>query len=303
MSVATRLAMDIGHSSTKNMANNTFSKIPTSVSYYTDSGIDFGEKNVYEFEGEKYVIGEAANEEAFATTDYSFLQKIAPVVAYHVIKKLGLSGPIELRTGLSLTDWNHKDEFVERLRNITVNGETIETYPRVVGPQGDGAYTTYLIENNLTEHPRSMVIIEIGYRTINFLLYENGVPQQNKCQGFPGHGVVSIINPFRKYLESKYKMPFSEQEALKIFTTGSLTLGGVTQDEIPLKIAELKNQFVQKLMKSILVSEKKTLMFAEKVLIAGGGVYFLRDVPFPNNVVWNNAPYEMANVYGYYMAK
>ena len=98
-------------------------------------------------------------------------------------------------------------------------------------------------------------------------------------------------------------MPFSEQEALKIFMSGTLTIGGAVQENIPAKIAELKNKFVQKLMKSVLVSEKKILMMSEKVLIAGGGAYFVRDVPLPDNTVWNHAPYEFANVKGYMLAQ
>lgn len=300
----TKLGEDIGYSSTKIMINGEFYKVPTSISYANDVGIDFGEANIYEFEGEKYYVGEAATDESFTTTDYAFLYKFSPLITYHIIKKLNLSGPIEMRTGLALSDWSKREEFAARLTDITVNGETIQISPRIVGPQGDGAYTSYIVENGLTTNPpKSLSIIEIGYRTVNFLHYENGKAQQAKCKGFPGHGAVSIIKPFSNYLETTYGMPFSEQESLKIFMSGVLTIGGVVQEEIPYKIADLKNKFVQKLLKSVLVSEKKILMMSEKVLIAGGGAYFVRDVPLPENTVWNVAPYEFANVKGYMLAE
>lgn len=300
--MATKLGEDIGYSSTKIQFNGEFYKVPTSIMFANDIGIDFGESNIYEFEGEKYYVGEAATDESFTTTDYAFLYKFGPLITYHIIKKLGITGDIDLRTGLALSDWAKKDEFRERLSNITVNGETLNITVRIVGPQGDGAYTAYLVENNLTTPPRSLSIIEIGYRTVNFLHYENGVPQQNKCKGFPGHGAVSIIKPFSNYLESTYGMPFSEQEALKIFMSGTLSIGGVVQETIPEKIADLKNKFVQKLLKSVLVSEKKILMMSDAVLIAGGGTYFVRDVPMPPNTVWNQAPYEFSNVKGYMLS-
>lgn len=299
----TKVGIDIGYSSSKIQYNGEFYKIPTSISYSNDVGISFGEANIYTFEGEQFYVGEAATDEAFTTTDYTFLAKFAPLIIYHIIKKLGIKGEIELRTGLALSDWDKQGEFFARLSAITVNDETLQLTPRIVGPQGDGAYIAYLAENNLfTTPPKTLSIIEIGYRTVNFLYYENGKAQQNKCKGFPGHGAVSIMKTFTNYLESTYGMPFSEQEALKIFMSNELSIGGSVQAAIPEKIADLKNKFVQKLMKSVLISEKKTLMLSEKVLIAGGGAYFVRDVKLPENTVWNQAPYEFANVKGYMLA-
>ena len=296
--MATKLGEDLGYSSAKIQFNGEFYKVPTSISFANDIGIDFGEANVYEFEGEKYYVGEAATDESFTTTDYAFLYKFGPLITYHIIKKLGITGEIDLRTGLALSDWAKKDEFRERLSSITVNGETLIIDAKIVCPQGDGAFRAYIAQNNIAIIPKSFSVIEIGYRTINFLHYENGVAQQSKCKGFPGSGAVSIIKPFSNYLESTYGMKFSEQESLKIFMSNSLSIGGTIQEDIPLKIADLKNKFIQKLLKSVLISEKKILMMSDAVLIAGGGAYFVRDVPMPPNTVWNNAPYEFANVYG-----
>ena len=298
------LDIDIGYSACKILFNNEFYKVATSISFANDVGIDFGENNVYEFEGEKYYVGEAASDESFTTTEFSFLQKFGPLILFHIIKKLGIQGDVLLKTGLALSDWNKREDFRQRIESITVNGETINTNARVVAPQGSGCYNTYIVENNLTEnHPNSMSVIDIGYRTINFLYFEKGKPQQNKMKGFPGHGVVSIIKTFTNQLEQKTGMNFSEQEALKIFMSGSFSLGGVQQEEITLLIADLKSKFIQKLMNSVLTSEKKILMLSDAVLIAGGGSYLIRDVGMPPNTVWNKQPAEFSNVYGYSLIK
>jgi len=295
-----KISIDIGYSSSKILFNGQYYKVPTSISYANDAGIEFGENSTYEFEGEKYYVGEQASDESFVTTDFKFLMKFSPLIVFHIFKKLGIVGDISLNTGLALTDWSKREEFKERLQFLKVNDETVATNVKVVGPQGSGAYNAFIIENSLQEnHPETCSVIDIGYRTINFLYFERGVPSQTKMKGFPNHGVVSIMKPFSNYLETTYGMNFSEQEALKIFMNKSFTLGGVPQDNIPAVIDDLKNKFVQKLMNSVLVSEKKTLMLSEKVLVAGGGAYYIQDVRMPQNTVFNNDPKEFSNVYGY----
>ncbi|RLA81355.1 MAG: hypothetical protein DRG78_09315 [Epsilonproteobacteria bacterium] len=296
-----KITIDIGYSSSKILFNGEFYKVPTAISFAADTGIEFGESIVYEFEGDKYYVGEqAGNDEAFVTTDYKFLNKFAPLIVYHIFKKLGIAGDINLITGLALTDWGKRSEFTERLQFLKVNDETVATNVEVVGPQGSGSYAAYIAQENLqNDIPKTMCVIDIGFRTINFLYYENGNVQQSKLKGFSGHGVVSIIKPFTNYLESTYGLPFSEQEALKIFMENEFYMGGIVQEAIPVKIAELKNQFIQKLLSSILISEKKLLMTSQKVLMCGGGAYFIRDVQLPPNVVYNTEPLEFSNVLGF----
>ena len=296
-----RVIIDFGYSSAKILYNGEYYKVPTAISFANDAGIQFGESSVYDYQGDKYYVGEAATDEAFTTTDYEFLKKFGPLMAFHILKKLNLlDQDIELITGLALTDWDKRQDFQDTLQFLKVNDATIATNCKVVMPQGSGAYNAYIAENNLYEAPpKTMVVIDIGYRTINFLYYEKGVANQTRMKGFPGHGIVSIMKTFSNYLETTYGMPFSEQEALKIFMDKELSLGGVPQEEIPVFIADLKIKFMQKLRNSILVSEKKTLGFADKVLMAGGGAYYIEDMEFPPNIVFNKNPKEFSNVFGY----
>lgn len=302
------LGIDIGYSSTKIKFNNEFYKVPTSISFANDMGIEYGENNVYAFEGEKYYVGESASDEAFTTTDYKFLFKFAPLIIYHIIKKLNIAGPMTVKTGLALTDWSKREEFQQRINIIKVDDQIITTGAKVVGPQGSGAYNSYISDNALFDKlPNKMSVIDIGYRTINFLYYEKGVAQQNRMKGFPGHGVVSIIKTFTSMLESTYGINFSEQEALKIFMDGHFSFGGTVQEQIPAMIEDLKNKFKTKLMQSVLVSENKLLQLSDKVLITGGGSYFLKNTPMPPNTCWSSdagrMPDEFANVSGYMLVQ
>lgn len=296
------LGIDLGYKGTKIWWENQFYKIASTINYYNDSGIKFGETDVYEFEGEKYVVG-VPTDDSFVTTDYAFLHKFGPLIVFHIIKKLGITEPVEIRTGLALVDWGDqekRDAFIERLSTITCNGETVTNEVTLVGPQGDGSFRSYIVSNNLQEAiPNKISIIDIGYKTINFLHYVKGKPDEQKSKGFPDHGVVTIIKPFTAYLEHRYNVPFSEQEAAEIFLDNRFTFGGVEQENVVEKIEEAKIHFVQKLMNSILVSEKKTLQLSDVVVISGGGAYMLQDIDLPPNVVIGDQFLEFDNVKGY----
>ena len=300
-----RLGLDIGYSQTKIGTPDKLYKLPTAISYAIDSGINYGEDEVYEFEGKKYRVGDVAIDEAFTTTNYKFLHKYAPLILFHVLNKLDLVGPqgltqqIDLRTGLALTDWSHKDEFIQRISNFEVNGIKIQISNITVIPQGAGVYYDYLATKMNGQVPSPASVIDIGYNTINFLYFEDNLPIKNKCKAMPGHGVVSIIRPFTNWLETKYSMKFTEQEAIKILLRNKFIFNGEEQEDVTKMINELKMNFVDKLFNSILVSEKKLLGTSEKVILAGGGAYFLKDVQFPSNVDFVIENYELSNVRGY----
>jgi len=297
------LGIDLGYSSVKISYNDQLYKIPSMINFYNESGIQFGNIQKYKFEDSMYTVGESTSDDSFTTTDYQFLFKFAPLMIYHIIKQLEITGRPHIKTGLALIDWGDeakREEFANRIRTLNVNDETIECDVDLVGPQGNGSFRSYINNNNLYENiPNKMSIIDIGYRTINFLNYEKGVPNPTKSKSFPDHGVVSIIKPFTNMLENKYGVNFSEQEAIKIFLDNKFTFGGLEQEEIPEAILEAKHKFVQKLINSILISEKKTLQLSDIVLISGGGAYMLKDMEMPPNVVFGQGIHEFENVQGY----
>jgi len=295
------LGEDIGYSSTKVSFKGKEVRFPTAICFATDVGTQFGEEDVYEFEGQKYYVGkEAVGEESFTTTEYKFLYKFGPLLTYHVLKKFNehnLDVPVELRTGLSITDWGNMKEFKERLSQITVNGETIDLNVKII-PQGAGVIVDWVNNNNNGEFPDRISVIDIGHNTINFLSYVNGKPVRKDTNGYPGHGVTSILKPFTKFLENTYSMTFSEQEAIQIFIKGQFKFNGKYDEKIGEKIAEFKGQFVTKLFNSVLSNDKKTIAISDKVLIAGGGALLLGDTKFPSQVEMVQDPV-MSNVRGF----
>lgn len=295
------IAIDIGYGAAKIAYKDKISSFPSAVCFATDVGISYGDENIYNFEGDRYYVGkEAADSESFATTEYKFLFKFAPLLIYHILNSFELSKlkkPIVIKTGLSIVDWGKKDEFVERISNIEVNGECIETDVRII-PQGAGCAIDWAYYNNDGEYPDKLSVVDIGFQTINLVHFENGKPQRKNMKSYPGHGVSSIIKPFTAYMENKFAVTFSEQEAIRVFVKGSFKYNGEEQTEVHEKIVELKSQFVKKMFQSVLVNDKKLLAMSDTVIIAGGGSYLLQDIPFPPNVVFVEVP-EFSNVRGF----
>lgn len=296
------IGIDIGYSSCKVSFRDKVAKFPTAISFATDIGFQYGEENVYEFEGERYYVGkEAADAEAFATSDYSFLSKFAPLLIYHILSKFEqteITEPIVVKTGLAIVDWPKKDEFAERISEFTVNGQTIKVQPVLI-PQGAGCAGDWVYYNNDGEYPDRLTVIDIGYNTINLISFVNGKPVRKDMKSYPGHGVSSIIKPFTGFMENKFAVTFSEQEAIAIFVKGEFKYNGEVQEDVSAKIHELKGQFVKKLFQSVLRNDRKIMSLSDVALIAGGGAYLLQDVPFPDNTHFVDAPFEFSNVRGY----
>jgi plasmid segregation protein ParM len=302
------IAIDVGYGFTKVVYEGVEIKFPTAISFYTDNGISYGDSVVYEFEGERYVVGtNAEGTETFATTSYSIIEKFGPLFIYHILNKFEnakLQMPIEIRTGLALVDWNKKEEFAKRISEFSVNGENIKTKPIIV-PQGVGVFNAYRFKEPSAEK-ENITILDIGYNTINLINIEKNKPRPDRSKSYPGHGVSSIIKPFVGLLENRYKFSFSEQEAVQIMLKEKFTFNGEVQEDITEYIKSEKRKFIQKLFNSVLVNDKKVLGLSDKVIIAGGGAYMLKNVGLPNNCIFlkkNNEEdaFEFANSRGYYL--
>jgi plasmid segregation protein ParM len=297
-----KLAIDVGYSSTKVKYDGKLHKLQSAISFATDLGIDYGEDDVVKYKEETYYVGDAAvGLETFTTTDFGFKSNFDPMIVYHVLKKLNLvedakNNNIKLYLTLALADWKHKDTYLEIFKTFDIDDIQLGFNDITLLPQGAGAYMAYVGKKGA--HPVSAAVIDIGFNTINFLVYENGQPKRAHSKGYSGHGVSSILRPFATYLESTFNMPFGEAEALKIFMQGKFIFNGNDQIQVQKKIHELKAQFVKKLFNSVLTGEKKILATSEVVLLAGGGCYLLEGINFPPNVTLTEKPYEFANIVG-----
>jgi len=306
-----KIAIDIGYGQTKIKYKEKIVKFPTSIGLFTNTGIEYGDTNIYEFEGEKYLVGsENVLNESFSTMDFNFILKFAPLIIYHILKKFDLAGrpkPFQVNTGLALVDWTQENlkKFKERLSNFEVNGEKVNIDVKLV-PQGVGIYMNYskngskVKEENLDLSKMNVVVIDIGYNTINLLHINKGKFQRPTSKSYPGHGVSSLIKPFRLFLENKFKVKFTDQEAMGYAIEEKMKWNGVEQKDVIDYIKDEKRKFVLKLFKSVLQDELPLLGRSDMVLISGGGAYLLQNAKLPPHYVIDDEPMEFSNVKGYY---
>ena len=302
-----KIAIDIGYGQTKIKYKDKITKFPTSIALFTDTGIEYGDTNVYDFEGEKYLVGsENVLNESFSTMNFNFIYKFAPLIIYHILKRFDMVNrpkPMQVNTGLALVDWTEENvkKFKERLSEFEVNGDKIQLTTNLV-PQGVGIYMNYQnTHKNEDLKKLNMVVIDIGYNTINLLHINKGKFQRPTSKSYPGHGVSSLIKPFRMYLENKFKTSFTDQEAMQIAIDEYMLWNGVEQEEVIEHIKNEKKKFVFKLFKSVLQDELPLLGRVHKVLISGGGAYLLQNAKLPPHYVIDNEPMEFSNVKGYYL--
>jgi len=295
------LPIDLGYSAGKMLFNNKIYKYQSSINYAGAVNLEYGDgTQVYEFEGEKYTVGQPS-ETSFVTTNFEFITKFGPLMMYHATKLLGLdlkNNTIVFSTGLAISDWPRRQEFVERIASVKeINGEAVDFKIGSIIPQGAGVYYDFLNDNPEVAE-QNVFVIDGGYNTVNTMSFKKGVPDRNKAAAHIGAGVSTIIKEFTKYMELTYNLPFSEQEALEKFIEKRFVYKGIEQKQVTEKIDELKKQFIQQLFKSILVSEQKLLNTSDVVIIGGGLAYFL-NVPMPSNARFVKDPYEFSNVRGY----
>jgi plasmid segregation protein ParM len=302
-----KIAIDIGYGQTKIKYKDKIVKFPTSIALFTDTGIEYGDTSVYDFEGEKYLVGsDNTLNESFSTMSFEFIYKFAPLIIYHILKKFDLAGkpmPLQINTGLALVDWTKENvqKFKERLSEFEVNNDKIQLITNLV-PQGIGIFMNYNAnhkDENLAK--QNVVVIDIGYNTINLLHINKGKFQRPTSKSYPGHGVSSLIKPFRAYLENKFKTSFTDQEAMQYAIEEKMFWNGIEQKEIEKYIKDEKRKFVLKLFKSVLQDELPLLGRAHKVLISGGGSYLLQNAKLPPHYVVDDEPMEFSNVKGYYL--
>jgi len=307
-----KIAIDIGYGQTKIKYKEKIVKFPTSIGLFTNTGIEYGDTNIYEFEGEKYLVGsENVLNESFSTMDFNFILKFSPLIIYHILKKFDLAGrpkPFQVNTGLALVDWTQENlkKFKERLSNFEVNGEKVNIDVKLV-PQGVGIYMNYskngskVKEENLDLSKMNVVVIDIGYNTINLLHINKGKFQRPTSKSYPGHGVSSLIKPFRLFLENKFKTKFTDQEAMGYAIEEKMKWNGIEQKDVIDYIKDEKRKFVLKLFKSVLQDELPLLGRSDMVLISGGGAYLLQNAKLPPHYVIDDEPMEFSNVKGYYL--
>ncbi|EAJ7530409.1 plasmid segregation protein ParM [Campylobacter jejuni subsp. doylei] len=294
-----KIAIDIGYGDTKVFLNGKTLKFPSAVSEVRQAQVDLSETktDIYTYNGTQYRVGEKAITNAIATRGFNFLNKYSPLLVFHALNQAGvdLSQPIEIATGLSILNYHSANDFKEVIENFTINKIHLE--PSVfLFAQGQGIFLEY------PNHEDSLVgVIDIGYNTLDFLVFEDKEPRSDLCFANQG-GANRIIVDLQKILTREFRVDFSEQEAKKVFLNKEVKIAGKVVD-FKDEIKSMTERYIDFVLDEFVNKCGDLMMRSDGVIIGGGGAYFLDQEYIKethSNIILAPSPHEFSNVRGYY---
>lgn len=294
-----KIAIDIGYGDTKVFLNGKTLKFPSAVSEVRQAQVDLSETktDIYTYNGTQYRVGEKAITNAIATRGFNFLNKYSPLLVFHALNQAGvdLSQPIEIATGLSILNYHSANDFKEVIENFTINKIHLE--PSVfLFAQGQGIFLEY------PNHEDSLVgVIDIGYNTLDFLVFEDKEPRSDLCFANQG-GANRIIVDLQKILTREFRVDFSEQEAKKVFLNKEVKIAGKVVD-FKDEIKSMTEKYIDFVLDEFVNKCGDLMMRSDGVIIGGGGAYFLDQEYIKEmhpNIILAPSPHEFSNVRGYY---
>jgi len=303
------MAVDVGYSACKVATPQKLFSFPSVVAIKPETGMLGKKLETFSYKGQEYLVGKEAlnfphyivggkEEDASIVYGALYLAKafkeagtkpdvVAVSIAVHEYKK-----PMEVYLPDGRTVRGMKNEILEQvLSEFEVNGQVYKQNV-VVLPQGRGIYLD-------VGSPDEAIIVDVGFKTIDILLFRNGEIVYTK--GLSNQGVITIADLIANAIREKTGLEVSLEEAEQFLRSGKVKVYG---EEKELKefvnFDALKFQFVKRIF-GILESDPNlspVLRYLGKIIIAGGGGYFVPDRYKNYKVVVPEKP-EYSNVRGF----
>ena len=283
------LGLDIGYGDVKGVYRHEgvleMLKFPTAIAY-AERGVGelsaFAEDEEYEYRGKKYLIGKEALFGAFSTRSFEFMKRYAPLFVFKAVKEIHgkTTVPItDIAMGLPLsyyTDANMK-ELIPLLGRIEIGHTVLELNVRFY-PQGLGVLADYRLSpaggvNQQTD--QDMLIIDIGFNTVDVIAVERGRIVKGESDTLERHGISKISLTIAKEIKSRMQLDLSEQESKDVLHHGKIRVYGAERDLSEL-VRESAEKYMDWLMQEVRSKWAARIQRAERVIIAGGGAYYLQ---------------------------
>lgn len=295
-----KIAIDIGYGDTKVFFENKSFKFPSAIEQVRQAQVELTENqvDVYTFNGLQYRVGKKALLQAIATRGFNFLNKYSPLLVFHALNMAGVdfTKPIHIATGLSLLNYQSANDFMKVLSSFTIND--IHLKPKIfLFAQGQGIFVEYSGKKD----DELIGVIDIGYNTLDFLVFDDNEPRSDLCFANQG-GANKIIVDLQKILTKEYRVDFTEQEAKKVFINKEVKIAGQVVD-FKDTITSMTKNYIDFVLDEFENKCGDLMKRSDGVIIGGGGAYFLDEEYIrqerPNIVLAPN-PFEFSNVRGYY---
>lgn len=277
-------------------------KFPTAVKIADEFGNvnfdgDFGSYDTYEYQGEKYIVGNDAVREGQYTRSKSFLMKYSAILLSHALKVANIN-PAAIGIGLPLGFYSAEKEILQKtIKDAVVNGQRLDFFNLSVFPQGVACVTDYF--HNFTDASQAaptLMVMDVGYNTIDIVVIDKGKLDTQKTEMLEKQGVSIIVEQVRKLLKEKFNLEPSIQTAKEVFISKSIK---IFSEQISLKdeCDLIVTRYLDNLMNRITDNWGSFLYDADAIILAGGGAHYI-DANYKPNFVKLKDP-EFSNARGY----
>lgn len=265
--------------------------IKSTLKEVDDHDVILDNKNILEYEGHKYIIGETGE----YSTDLMKSQHQNTLLL--LLASLGLNSKDEyieeeIVTGLPIGLFSKQKEQMKELfrpgefHRIKINGKKkiIKIRGIEVFPEGAGAY--------YSQSKKDALVIDVGGLSIDTVEFKNGKMGHYSTYSM---GIMKLYSKIANKLNSDYDLSLTEWDIEDVLKEG-LTIYG---NKVDLNLSSIIDSYVKKIVTRLkLEYDLKTV---KNVILAGGGSNILGMYlkPYmPQCELIHNA--QFANVIGYY---
>lgn len=269
------LAVDIGFSACKCLAEGREWKFPSFVAPAKQATVNLGEgPSGYLYKGQRYNVGNPTDgaDGAKYVREIGFLLEYGPLFVVHAIKGLK-QVPSTLAVGLPLEQFReYREQLRVALSNFEINGRRYAFEVRVF-PQAVGALAEYANEAN-PEQDESGFLVDIGFNTAIVLKYQDLKAKSDGSTQYNQFGISRALEELGAVIKSKYGVSLSPLELNDVFQKGSLTQYGKKLD-MSIELKGVVAGHIDTLMKTLRDDYDRHLMRADRLVMAGGGAYHI----------------------------
>lgn len=273
-------------------------KFPTAISYARDGIIgDLGkDEKRYEFNGREYFVGAPALQcrDVFSTRDIDFLIAHSPLLAFAAIEKSFDAHPLihelanidmskkALCLGMPIAHFHSKRaqlmDIMEKTRvsDTSLSFETID-----VRAQGQGIFFDFVFDETgqpITDHLfMNVLVVDIGFNTVDILGVVGGRPSREWSGMIERGGISRIGEQVGAYLQREFNFDLPEQAIKDVLRKKEIALYGDVKD-ISWVIRKASAEYAEWLVQEIRSKWEGFLKKADRLILAGGGAYYVADV-------------------------
>ena len=318
-----RIGLDTGFGDVKVVADlngtthNVLLKYPTAIAYAKKGIIgELGRQEEYDFGGRTFVVGAAAlqSQDLFSTRDIEFLLTYSPLLAYKALVDIAQAGSLpfadlistkkQLCLGIPLAYYTRKEELKNGLATYSVSGDTVQFDSVEVRAQGQGILFDYMLDKNgksvSGRMNQNLLVIDIGFNTVDVLGVVNGRPSKEWSGMLESSGICKVCEELKNHLQKEFNFNLPEQVVKDIFQKDQVSLYGATKD-LSTPIRKAKEAYSDWLSREVNSRWDDFLKRADKLIIAGGGAYFVDDLKqrYPKEFVFVPDNPEYSNARGF----